>query len=134
MMSAGFKIWFDGSARPNPGPIEVAAVARGTTYPRAELGIGSNNDAEWLALLHAMDVALSLGERDVILLGDAMLVVKQASGAWKCRGPELQRHLAAFQEKSAAFTRIRIRHVSRSHNLAGIALERIIEQHLMAGR
>jgi ribonuclease HI len=130
-MASGVKIWFDGSARPNPGAIEVAAVVRGKTYPRGDLGTGTNNDAEWLALLHAMDVAQSLGERDVVLLGDAMLVIKQASGAWKCRGADLQQHLVAFQERATQFARVRLRHVARSHNLAGIALERIVEQKKM---
>lgn len=133
-MASGAKIWFDGSARPNPGAITVAAVYRGTTSSRDDLGAGTNNDAEWLALLHAMDVALAHGERDVVLLGDAMLVIRQAGGAWKCRGADLQRHLAAFQEKAALFARIRLRHVARSHNLAGIALERSIERKLMEAR
>lgn len=58
MRSATIKIFFDGGCRPNPGRIETAVVARGITYYRRDCGVGSNNDAEWLALIHA-GIALS---------------------------------------------------------------------------
>ena len=124
MTHSATKIWFDGGARPNPGPIEVAAVVRGTTTIIGGLASGSNTQAEWLALLHALEVAAGLGVRDVVLLGDALTVVRQAGGAQKCRGAEAQGFLAQFQVKAAGFDRVRVRHVGRSHNLAGIALER----------
>lgn len=124
MTSNGLKIWFDGGARPNPGPIEVAAVARGITTIRDGVSSGSNTDAEWLALLNALDVAAQLGASDVILLGDSRSVVQQATGAVRCRGEAAQGYLAAFRERAATFERVRVRHVARSHNLAGIALER----------
>lgn len=124
MSAAGIKIWFDGGCKPNPGPIEVAAVLRGTCTFGDDLGTGDNTAAEWLALMHAMDLAASMGLRDVILIGDSLTVVRQASGAVKCRNTAHHQHLEAFRLKSAAFTRVRLRHVGRSHNLAGIALER----------
>ena len=124
MTDAVLKLWFDGGCRPNPGPIEVAVVARGVVYYRAGLPPGSNNDAEWLALLHALAVARELGAHDIVLLGDSAVVVRQARGAGKCRSAQLGRHLAAYTAQAGAFARIRIRHVKRSHNLAGIALER----------
>ncbi len=125
MRSAGLKIFFDGGCRPNPGPIETAVVARGETWHQSGLPAGNNNDAEWLALIHALHVARSLGEPDIVMLGDAAVVVNQATGAWKCRSPALAAHLAQFTALAATFNRIRIRQVKRSHNLAGIALERL---------
>jgi ribonuclease HI len=124
LSAAGIKIWFDGGCQPNPGPIEVAAVLRGICTFGDDLGTGDNTAAEWLALLHAMDLAASMGLRDVILIGDSRCVVRQASGAVKCRNTAHRQHLEAFRLKSAAFERVRLRHVGRSHNLAGIALER----------
>jgi ribonuclease HI len=104
--------------------MESAVVARGVTYHQADLGHGTNNDAEWLALLHALEVAQSLGATDIELVGDALTVVNQAKGLWKCRGPALQAHAARFEVLAASFARVRIRHVGRSQNLAGIALDR----------
>lgn len=118
------KLFFDGGCRPNPGMIETAVVARGQIFMQRDIGHGSNGDAEWLALLHALRVAHELGADDIVLIGDAAMVVDQASGATKCRSPYLRTHLAAFQEASRAFKRVRVRRVGRHKNLAGIALAR----------
>ena len=116
------KIFFDGGCRPNPGQMETAVVMRGITYHRPDCGIGTNNDAEWLALIHAVEIARSMGERDIVMFGDSALVVGQASGTAKCRGPELRAHLAMFQTLAQDFDVIKIRKIARSQNLAGIAL------------
>lgn len=118
------KIYFDGGCRPNPGAMETAVVARGVTYLQTALGIGSNTEAEWLALIHAVRVAVDLGERDIQLLGDSAGVIGQARGTLRCRAPELQRHSETFALLAAGLGRLRIRQIARSQNLAGIALER----------
>ncbi len=125
MRDTGLKLFFDGGCRPNPGAMQTAVVSRGVTWHRADLGHGTSNDAEWLALLDALAVAQRAGAADVRLLGDSALVVSQANGTAKCRTPALQVHLAAFNLLVPRFVRIRIRHVARSQNLAGIALARL---------
>lgn len=122
MRALPLKLYFDGGCRPNPGPIEVAVVSRGIVYVRRDLGCGSNDDAEWLALRHAIKIALSLGADDIVLLGDSKLVVNQAAGLWKCRSDGLRTHLAAYRSAVAGIARVRLRYVPRSKNLAGIAL------------
>ncbi|HEX8446412.1 MAG TPA: reverse transcriptase-like protein [Sphingomonas sp.] len=125
-MSTPLKLFFDGGCRPNPGRMSVAAVTRGIAYVETDVGRGSNSDAEWLALLHAMEVGKRLGATDLVLLGDSMLVVGQANGTAKCRSPDLRVHLARFDALKGSFTRLRIRHTGRTSNLAGIALERAL--------
>ena len=115
------KLFFDGGCRPNPGPIETAVVANGIVHLSTGEHHGSNGDAEWLALLHALDVAQAADARDLVLLGDSAQVVAQAGGKATARGTAAV-HLAAFRARAASFDRIRIRHVRRGHNLAGIAL------------
>jgi len=120
MADGRLRIFFDGGCRPNPGRMELAAVARGVTYRRDDVGIGGNEEAEWLALLHAVEIARNLGADDVELRGDSRSVINQASGAAKCRSP----HLAVYRAAIAAIPRVRLRYVPRSRNLAGIALAR----------
>ena len=115
------RLFFDGGCRPNPGKMESAVVARGITYFQPDLGNGDNNDAEWLALLHALDVAKSLGAEDVELVGDSAYVVAQARGKTPCR----RGHWMEFQARAKDFAKIRVRRVPRSRNLAGIALDRV---------
>jgi ribonuclease HI len=50
------------------------------------------------------------------------MVVAQANGASKCRSADLQGHLETFRQLAAAGPPLRIRHITRSQNLAGIAL------------
>jgi ribonuclease HI len=119
------KIFFDGGCRPNPGEMETAVVARGKFHHLPRQGHGSSHQAEWLALLHALKVARELSETDIHLLGDSRAVVEQANGRLKCRGPALQTCLAAFQEEARHFARLRVRHIARSQNLAGIALGQV---------
>lgn len=124
MQARSLKLWFDGGCRPNPGVMETAVVARGQTYLRADLGMGDNNDAEWLALLQALAIARQLGAEDVTLLGDSALVVNQARGVARCRDDRFRQALATFQSLAASFARVQVRRIGRAQNLAGIALER----------
>lgn len=119
---AVLKLFFDGGCRPNPGRMETAVVARGEVYLQADAGQGTSGEAEWQALLHALDVAAALGARDIVLISDSANVVAQASGKSKC-ATRAQGHLAEFRARAAAFVRVRLRAVRRSHNLAGAALE-----------
>lgn len=116
------KLYFDGGCQPNPGEMEVAVVARGVTHYRPRLGHGTNNEAEWIALLYALEIAKQLGKTDIVMIGDSDLVINQAKGLWKCRSPDLRAHLSAFNLLSPNFRHIRLRSVRRSQNLAGIAL------------
>lgn len=127
MDGSGVKIFFDGGCRPNPGEMEVAAVAGGRLFHQPAQGQGSSHHAEWLALLHALRIGRALGETDIVLLGDARAVVEQANGRSRCKSPELRDCLTAFQAEAGRFARIRVRHIKRSQNLAGIALAKIGE-------
>lgn len=116
-MPARVKVFFDGGYRPAQG-METAVVVKGQSYIRRDLGAGSSMDAEWLALLHAVELANGLDLDDPVFLGDALAVIGQATGAVRCR-TEYTHHLQALEDMSA---KPRIRYVKRTQNLAGIAL------------
>lgn len=124
MSGARTKIYFDGGCRPNPGPIEIAVVAQGRVHVRRGLGHGSNDDAEWLALIEAVTIAQALGLGDHVLFGDAATVIAQATGTARPRGVGIVHH-AALQALLAGAPPPRIRHIGRAQNLAGIALARL---------
>lgn len=123
-MAERMTLYFDGGARPNPGRMETAVVVGGRAVIRDDWGEGDNCTAEWLALLHAVEIARAAGAQDVLLIGDALSVVEQARGTWRPRSPQMQAHLAAFRAAAAPLAQVTVRHVGRSKNLAGFALAR----------
>lgn len=117
-MRGRVKVFFDGGCRPMPLGMETAVVVKGRAYVRRGLGPGSSMDAEWLALLHAVEIAGELSLSDPIVLGDALAVIGQANGVVRCPRAFVP-HLAALRRFPAV---PRIRYVKRTQNLAGIAL------------
>ena len=124
MQGRRVKVYFDGGCRPNPGAMEVAVVVRGAVHFFDDVGIGTSSDAEWLALRLALEVAQKLGESDFDLVGDSLEIIRQASGASRCRSAAAAQHLAQYQERAALGPPRRIVWAPRGQNLAGIALAR----------
>ncbi len=131
MSSRRTKVFFDGGCRPNPGPMEAAVVVRGAVHFFDDLGAGSNEDAEWLALIRALDLARAQGLADFALVGDALAVIRQAQAALSggpdaagpdAQGPDAQDHAARFLAAAAPGPLPRLRWIKREQNLAGIAL------------
>ena len=89
----------------------------------SDLGTGSSGDAEWLALLFALEVALAAGVRDAVLVGDSASVIDQAKGIARRRLARDDE--ARFIALSASFDRLRFRRIRRHQNLAGIALDQL---------
>ncbi len=115
------KVFFDGGCRPNPGQMEVAVVLRGVAHIQADLGFGTSSDAEWLALIRAMELAQEAEVRDAELIGDSLDVINRAqrvfdTGQATC-AHEVRLRLLLERGRPA-----RIRWIRREQNLAGIAL------------
>ena len=104
------KVFFDGGWRPGRG-MALAVVIGGRVVAERDLGPGTSMDAEWLALLHARRLARDLALAAPVLLGDALAVIAQATGAARCP-PRFRHHLyallagmAEIEEGVAALTR-----------------------------
>ena len=117
----------DGGARGNPGPAAIAAVISApdgeVLEERGErIGNATNNVAEYRALLLGLERARSLGAREVELVGDSELVVRQVRGEYKVKDEALRGLYAKVVKALADFDRWSIRHVRREENEAADAL------------
>jgi ribonuclease HI len=121
MMHRRLKIYWDGGCRPNPGRMEAAVVVRGVAHVFDDLGFGTNTDAEWLALIRALELAQEQGLSGIELIGDAVQVIREANDALHGDGA-VQGHAAVFRTLAAKAPPARIRWIRRAQNLAGIAL------------
>ena len=96
-------------------------MVRGMVHVFDDLGHGSNSDAEWLALICALELAQSQGLAGIELIGDAAEVIRQANMAL-LTGRARHGHAARFLALAAEAYVARIRWIMRGQNLAGIAL------------
>ena len=82
------------------GVVLVAPSGAKSTVGTA-LEHGTNNEAEYLAAIRALEGALACGARHVALFGDSRLVVNQIAGKWGVGAPNLvpyhQRAVAAVR-------------------------------------
>lgn len=115
------KVFFDGGCRPNPGRIEAAVVMRGVLHLFDDLGHGTNSDAEWMALISALELTHAMGHTDIELIGDAIEVIKKATRALST-GRSSGCHETTFLALCAGKPKPRIRWIKRAQNLAGVAL------------
>lgn len=116
------KVFFDGGCRPNPGPMEAAVVVRGRLHLFEEIGTGTNTDAEWAALILALELSQASSFTDVELIGDSLEVIRQANAAL-AHGNAAQGQAARFLALAGPSPPVRIRWIKRQQNLAGIALD-----------
>jgi ribonuclease HI len=83
-------IFTDGASRGNPGPAAIGAVlrdAKGNLLDRisSRIGIKTNNQAEYTAVIVALKKAISIGATSVELRADSELVVKQINGTYRVK-------------------------------------------------
>jgi ribonuclease HI len=111
----------DGGARGNPGPAAVAAVAStqdGDVIGErsAYIGEATNNVAEYRAVLLGLELARSLGAREVEVVNDSELVARQIGGQYKVKHEGLKPLFAETMRELRGFDRWAVRNVRREHN------------------
>lgn len=122
------RIHTDGASRGNPGAAAFAyIIAPEHGEPIEEAGcIGklTNNQAEYTALIRALEHALELGAHHHLLVhSDSELLVKQMNGEYKVKNEELRGLFQQAQELKKQFTGgVTIRHVRREENSRADAL------------
>jgi ribonuclease HI len=123
-MSAGpvLNIHTDGASRGNPGAAAFAYVIRRDGEAPIEeagcLGEMTNNQAEYTALVRALEHALQLGRQHRLLIhSDSELMVKQMKGEYRVKDASLRSLYEEAQRLWGRFEeRPRIVHVRRAQN------------------
>ncbi len=85
--------YVDGGSHGNPGPAGIGVVieASGNETVRIARWIGhqDNNVAEYVALLEALQHAVSVNAKTLHVYSDSQVVVKQMTGEYKCLSARL---------------------------------------------
>ena len=127
------EVFIDGASHGNPGPAGIGVVfTDGGERPVRQLGkyIGetTNNVAEYLALLYALQEALQAGYTTLTIKTDSELLARQINGQYKVRDATLRLFHDLAIHLMRGFASCEIRHVPRTENtladrLAGHAVK-----------
>jgi ribonuclease HI len=77
------KVWIDGSSRGNPGPAKASIVFDDGEKTVREIGVTTNNRAEYQALLLGLKLAGKKGLEDLTILTDSQLIDGHINKGWK---------------------------------------------------
>jgi ribonuclease HI len=114
-----FVAYVDGGSLGNPGPSGIGIVMERVGGDAIRIGkwIGrqDNNVAEYLALLEALQYALSLNAKKLHVYSDSEVVVRQMKGEYCCRSPRLY-SLNWVCRKLARSLIFSISHIGREYN------------------
>lgn len=122
-----YTMYFDGCSKGNPGPGGAGAVIYDQNQEKEEqkeivaltewVGVKvTNNYAEYSGLRAGLRSALELGIKELLVCGDSLLVIKQISGQYKVKSPNLLQIYEECKELSNQFEQIEFRHVYRDSN------------------
>ncbi|BAZ18723.1 hypothetical protein NIES4071_106080 (plasmid) [Calothrix sp. NIES-4071] len=114
-------IYFDGAAEPtNPGTAAGAAIL---DLPNGEsitvtvdIGVQTNNAAEYSGAIAGLEKALELGCRRIKLFGDSQLVIYQLIGKYRCHSDNLKPFCSRGQELLKEFDEYEAEWIPRAQN------------------
>jgi ribonuclease HI len=114
-------IYTDGASSGNPGLAAIGVAIKDEqgnliTTISQRIGTTTNNQAEYRAIIAALEKAVSLGAKEVELRSDSELVVKQIKGRYRVKKATLRplyQKVVQLIGSLAAFT---ITHIPREQN------------------
>lgn len=126
------EIYIDGAARGNPGESGIGVFITGSEIENREitkyLGTKTNNQAEYTALIAALEAAQDLKDNKINIFTDSLLVANQVNGVWKVKHPEIIPLNKEAKKLFGNYKDISIQHVPREQNrdadrLANLAID-----------
>jgi len=118
-MKTKLKVYSDGASRGNPGPSAIAFVVLtedGKILKKHSeyVGMKTNNQAEYEALINALEFASGLTDQEVICHMDSELVVKHLNRDYRVRDSRLKPLWLKANELANRFCKVAFVHVPRT--------------------
>jgi len=123
-MAKSLIIFSDGGSRGNPGQAAIGYTIQNSegdylAKVGQKIGIGTNNEAEYKAIVAALKQASNLagcGEAVVQTYLDSKLVVEQLSGNWKIKEARLALLAMEAKKLEKNFAKVIYKHIPREKN------------------
>ncbi len=114
-------IFADGASRGNPGPAAIGVTIKDKrgkliTFISQRIGRATNNQAEYRAIIAALEEAIRLGVKQVDIKTDSELVVKQISGQYRVKKATLKPLYQQVKQLQGSLEGFTITHILRRQN------------------
>ncbi len=115
-------IYADGASRGNPGQAAIGAVildeqGRLIASVSRRIGRATNNQAEYRAIIAALEEAIRLGLRQVDIRLDSELVVKQINGEYRVKKATLKPLCQQVKQLLGSLEGFTVAHIPRRQNM-----------------
>ena len=129
-----YEIYCDGASRSNPGEASIGVSINKDKVEidtiKKRIGINTNNVAEYLGLIAALEYCVEKKVNNVKIFLDSLLVVQQVNMEYKVKSKKLQTHYENSLKLIDQIENIEIHHIrrelnSRADQLANQALDEV---------
>jgi len=115
-----YQIYCDGASRSNPGEASVGISILKNNEEidtiKKRIGIATNNVAEYLGLIEALQYCIEKNIMNVVIYLDSLLVVQQVNLQYKVKSKKLQEYYNQAIDLINQINNIEINHVRREFN------------------
>lgn len=126
------EIFIDGASRGNPGDagigVKILQPGKEPREIKRYLGKMTNNQAEYSALIEALESAKDLKNQPIRIFTDSQLVANQVNGLWKVKHGDIIPLNKKAKSLFSEYNDITIQHIRREKNseadrLANLAID-----------
>ena len=115
-----YEIFCDGASRSNPGDASIGVSINKDKVEidtiKKKIGINTNNVAEYLGLIAALEYCVENKVNNVKIFLDSLLVVQQVNMEYKVKSKRLQTHFEKSLKLINQIEDIKIYHIKREFN------------------
>ncbi len=111
----------DGCSKGNPGPAAIGVTIKDEQGKllasiSQPIGLATNNQAEYRAIISALDYTLRLGANQVNMRSDSELVVNQINGQYRVKNTSLKPLYQKVKQLQTQLEGFTITHIPRQQN------------------
>jgi ribonuclease HI len=121
-------MYFDGSLNlegVGAGVLLISPMGEQLMYVLQIIWKVSNNEAEYVALLHGLRLAASLGIKRLLVYGDSVVVINQVNKSWDRNKENMDAYCLEVRKLENKFYGLGFHHIVRDNNVAADVLSKL---------
>jgi len=113
-------IYTDGACRKNPGPSAIGIVfldSKGNLIAEYKecIGSGTNNEAEYKAIIRALELGAKYCRKKVEVFSDSELVINQLNGTYAIKKDHLLKLYILIKDRESVYDKVIYNHITRNN-------------------